>query len=145
MRSRVLVVLAVVVLGVSAGGVAGQPPAETELDKFQTQLERHLAVDEFEAALGVMDEMVLLQAARGAAFPAEFSWQYAQVARSAGDTVVAVAALRHYLALAGPSGKHSKEARRMLGRIEVRAGMACFLDGRWRECPPKWSDLHMRR
>ena len=144
MWSRVHVVLVVAVLGVLAGVAVGQPAAETELDEFRTQLYRHLAHNEFRAALGVMDEMVLLQAERGAALPEEFPWQYAQVARSVGDTPVAIAALRHYLALAGPSGKHHKEARRMLDAIGTYAGFDCFFNSRWPTCPPTWSDLHAR-
>ena len=136
--------VAVAVLGVSAGVAVGQPAAETELDAFRTQLDRHLARNEFRAALGVMDEMVLLQAERGAALPEEFSWQYAQVARSTGNTLVTISALRHYLALAGPSGKHYKEARRMLDDIEMSAGFDCFFNSRWPTCPPTWSDLHAR-
>ena len=142
MWSRMRVVLLVVVLGVSAGGAGGQLPGETELDKYWTQQERHLARNEFRAALQVMDRIVLLQADRGAALPEEFSWQYAQVARSVGDIPVAIAALRHYLA--GPAGKHYKEARRMLDDIEIYVGFDCFWNSRWRTCPPTWSDLHAR-
>ena len=141
MWNRVCVVVVVVVLGISAAGAAGQLPAEARLDKYWLQLERRLAFNEFEAALRVMDEILLLQTERGMALTAGFHWQYVQVARSAGDYAAVAAGLQRYLVLAGPSGEHYQEALLMLDDLELRARFDCIFDPRWGDCPPEWRDL----
>ena len=144
MWNRVCVVVVAVVLGVSAGAAAGQLSAEAKLDKYWIQLERRLAFNEFEAAMRVMDEILLLQTERDIALPAGFHWQYVQVARSADDYAAVAAGVQRYLVLAGPSGEHYQEALLILDDLELRARFDCIFDPRWEDCPPEWRNLRTR-
>ena len=142
MWSRMRSVLLVVVLGVLAGGAAGQLPPETRLDKYWLQLERRLAFNDFDAALRVMDEILLLQTRRGVALTEGFYWQYVLVAESANDWEAVAAGLQRYLTRVGPSGEHYKEALLKLDDMELRARFDCLLGPR--DCPPEWRDLRTR-
>ena len=143
MRSGLRGVVLAVVLGFSAPGAAWQLPAETLLDKHWVQLERRLAFNDFEAALRVMDEIILLQGERGVALTAGFHWQYVEVARSARDRAALVDGLQRYLMAAGPSGEHYQDALLMLDDIETRVRFDCLFGPRWKECPLDWRGLRV--
>ncbi len=119
--------VAAVALGLMALGpllaFADLAPA-VQADLYLVQTEDYIKQKDYAAAQEAMGKILVLQEKHDLTIPEEFHFKYAQVLDLAGQYEEAIAAVTHYLDVAGRKGAHYREALTLLHTASQNADAA---------------------